>query len=57
MADQEEVEYTDSFVGALELVWGGGFLSPGGKDEIALFLEDLDISGKEVSRRCAPTTR
>ena len=48
VSDHEEVEYTDSFVGALELVWGDGFLSPGGKEEIALFLEGLDISGKEV---------
>ncbi len=48
MSDHEENEYTDSFVGALELVWGDGFLSPGGKEEIALFLEGLDISGKEV---------
>lgn len=48
MSDHEENEYTDSFVGAIELVWGDGFLSPGGKDEIALFLEGLDISGKEV---------
>lgn len=45
---QEEVEYTDSFIGALELVWGDGFLSPSGTEEIALFLEGLDITGKEV---------
>ena len=45
---EHEDEYTDNYVGALELVWGDGFLSPGGKDELALFLEGLDISGKEV---------
>ena len=45
---EEEVEYTDSFIGALELVWGDGFLSPGGKEEIALFLEGLDISDQNV---------
>ncbi len=46
--EQHEIEYTDSFVGAIELVWGDGFLSPGGEDEITLFLEGLNISGKEV---------
>ncbi len=48
MRDHDEYEYTDSFVGAMELVWGDGFLSPGGREEIALFLEGLDISKKEV---------
>ncbi|MBT6203266.1 MAG: methyltransferase domain-containing protein [Alphaproteobacteria bacterium] len=49
MSDQEhENEYTDDFVGALELVWGDGFMSPGGKGELALFLEGVDLSGKEV---------
>ena len=48
MRDHDENEYTDSFVGAMELVWGDGFLSPGGREEIALFLEGLDISEKEV---------
>lgn len=46
--DEHEIEYTDSFVGALELAWGDGFLSPGGEEEIALFLEGLDIEGKDV---------
>ena len=41
-------EYTDTFVGAIELAWGEGFLSPGGREELALFLEGLDISGKKV---------
>ena len=48
MSEEEEVEYTQSFVGALELVWGDGFLSPGGTDEIALFLDGLDVRGKQV---------
>lgn len=45
---EHENEYTDAFVGAIELAWGDGFLSPGGREELALFLEGLDISGKEV---------
>ncbi len=43
-----ENEYTDDFVGALELVWGDGFMSPGGKEELALFLKGVDLAGKEV---------
>lgn len=45
---EEEVEYTAGFLGALELVWGDGFLSPGGEEEMALFLDGLELSGKSV---------
>lgn len=45
---EEEIEYTDSLVGVSELVWGDGFLSPGGKAEVDQFLEGVDISGKQV---------
>lgn len=48
MTEAHENEYTDSFVAALEMVWGDGFLSPGGKDEIDLFLDGLDLTGKSV---------
>lgn len=33
--DEHENEYDDNFVHTLELVWGEGFLSPGGADEVA----------------------
>ena len=45
---EEEIEYTDSCVGVSELVWGDGFLSPGGKKEIDQFLEGVNIAGKKV---------
>ena len=45
---EEEVEHTDSFAGATGARVGRGVSFPGGKGEIALFLEDLDISGKAV---------
>ena len=49
MSDREhENEYTDDFVDAMELIWGEGFLSPGGKDELALFLEGIELSGRSV---------
>ena len=46
--DEHEDEYNDNFVHALELVWGDGFLSPGGADEVAKALEGVDIAGKSV---------
>lgn len=48
MTVEHDNEYTDSFVSALEMVWGDGFLSPGGKEEIDMFLEGLDLAGKDV---------
>lgn len=46
--DEHEIEYDDNFVHALELVWGEGFLSPGGAGEVAKALEGVDIAGKSV---------
>lgn len=41
-------EYTDDFVAKLELLWGEGFLSPGGPEEVARILEGTDLTGKHV---------
>ena len=43
-----EHEYTDDFVAKLELLWGEGFLSPGGPAETARILEGTDLTGLEV---------
>lgn len=43
-----ENEYTDAFVAKLELLWGEGFLSPGGPEETGKMLEGADLSGLEV---------
>ena len=43
-----ENEYTDDFVAKLELLWGEGFLSPGGPEETARILEGTDLAGKDV---------
>jgi len=43
-----ENEYTDAFVAKLELLWGEGFLSPGGPAETAKILEGVDLTGLEV---------
>jgi phosphoethanolamine N-methyltransferase len=41
-------EYDKSMQALLQLVWGDGFLSPGGPDEVASLLEGSDISGCAV---------
>jgi phosphoethanolamine N-methyltransferase len=45
---EHEDEYTDDFVAKLELLWGEGFLSPGGPEETARILEGTDLTGKDV---------
>jgi phosphoethanolamine N-methyltransferase len=41
-------EYDASMQALLQLVWGDGFLSPGGAEEVACLLERADISGCQV---------
>ena len=43
-----ETDYTDEFAGGLELMWGDGFLSPGGAEEVALITRGLDLYDKEI---------
>ncbi|MDH5556287.1 MAG: methyltransferase domain-containing protein [Alphaproteobacteria bacterium] len=43
-----ENEYTDEFVAKLELLWGEGFLSPGGPGEVEKILEGTDLSGLDL---------
>jgi ubiquinone/menaquinone biosynthesis C-methylase UbiE len=47
-AQLHEVEYDDTAIRFLEALWGEGYLSPGGPDEVDRVLEGLDISGKTV---------
>jgi phosphoethanolamine N-methyltransferase len=43
-----EDEYTDDFVSFLEVIWGEGYLSPGGPEEVGRILEGLDLTGLTV---------
>lgn len=45
---KDETEYTDEFAAGLELMWGEGFLSPGGPEEVTLIVRGLDLQGKEI---------
>ena len=42
------VDYTDHFTLWCELEFGAGFLSPGGRDEVAKIVEGIDLTGKQV---------
>ena len=41
-------EYGDTFVAGLEWMWGEGFLSPGGTDEVARLVAGAPIAGARV---------
>src|ERR1700694_6232790 len=43
--DSEIGEYDSAMQTLLQLIWGDGFLSPGGADEVACVLEGSDIRG------------
>ena len=45
---EEHQEYTDEFVAGLECMWGDGFLSPGGAEEVAAILEPAEVEGLEI---------
>lgn len=40
--------YHDRLIGILEHLWGDGWLSPGGPQEVQILLEDLDFAGKNI---------
>ena len=42
----EDIQYPDEFINRLEILWGEGFLSPGGADEVKLILKDIDLKNK-----------
>lgn len=47
MADPEDL-YDQQHIAFLEAIWGEGYLSPGGPEEVSRVLEGLDLTGKRV---------
>lgn len=47
MSDHQD-EYSDELIQMLELVWGNGFLSPGGPDAVHRIVDGVDLKGKLV---------
>ena len=46
--DDHHEEYGDAFVAGLEWMWGEGFLSPGGADEVARIVVGAPLAGARV---------
>jgi SAM-dependent methyltransferase len=44
----EPGEYDEGMLALLQIIWGEGFLSPGGREEVARLLEGSDITGCRV---------
>ena len=45
---EQGLSYPDEFADRLELIWGAGFLSPGGADEVREILRGADLASKTV---------
>lgn len=48
MSDSTIQEYDDNLMALLETLWGEGFMSPGGVDEVDHYLDGIDLSGQSV---------
>ncbi len=48
MSSAYEELYHDAMVDFLESLWGDGYLSPGGPEEVARVLEGIDVAGMSV---------
>jgi len=46
--DDSEFEYDNESISFLETLWGEGYLSPGGPEEVRAVLEGIDLSGRTV---------
>ena len=42
------MQYPKAFTDALEFMWGEGFLSPGGPEDVAALIGDVDLRGRHV---------
>ena len=48
MSDSDKQEYDDNLMELLEALWGEGFMSPGGTDEVDRYLQGIDLNGQSV---------
>jgi ubiquinone/menaquinone biosynthesis C-methylase UbiE len=48
MSAHENEEYSDNLINFLEVVWGEGYLSPGGAEEVSRILEGSELQGRRV---------
>ena len=48
MSITDEGEYGKKQIDTLEMIWGEGYLSPGGASEIDLILNDKSLKNKKI---------
>jgi len=48
MTVSDDIQYPDHFIERLHAIWGEGFLSPGGPEEVREIVDGIDLSGKVV---------
>ena len=48
MSEQATQEYDDDLMALLEAIWGEGFMSPGGVDEVDRYLDGIDLHDRSV---------
>lgn len=48
MADEHPHDYDTAMLDMLEIIWGDGFMSPGGPQWVRETLEGIDVTGKRV---------
>ncbi len=48
MSDANDEHYPDPLIAFLEKLWGDGYLSPGGVEEVGRLLDGIDFSGRTV---------
>jgi len=48
MSEQATQEYDDNLMALLETIWGEGFMSPGGVDEVDRYLEGISLDDRSV---------
>ena len=48
MTDSHQDEYGDAMVAMLELIWGEGYLAPGGAENVRQIVAGLDLRDKTV---------
>ena len=45
---ERKSQYTDDVNATLQWMWGDGYLSPGGSEEVAAMLREVDVGGRHV---------
>lgn len=48
MSNEKGLEYSDEDFIEFEAMWGEGFMTPGGQEEVAKIVENVNLAGKDV---------